>query len=281
MVEVSCPPGYEARLDRALADLVTDLSRTQARRLIDNGSVFVDGRRCRIASRVVRAGDRLRVESDPRMTEPMRLVILYEDETCLAVDKPAGMPAAPTRSAAVGTALDVAERQLRQRDGRACTVWLVHRLDAPTSGVLLFAKSRRAAAALSRAFQLQLVTKIYLARIVGRPVQSAGSIDRSLRNIGGRSAVRTDGRPAHTEWEVVSSDGHTSLVQLRPTTGRMHQLRVHLQAIGHPIVGDRLYGGPPAPRLMLHAATLIFPHPTTGRRIEIRSPIPAEFGSAS
>jgi len=278
-VEVSCPPGYDDRLDRALADLVTGLSRTQARRLIADGGVFVDGRRCRVASRIVRGGSRLRVATLPPRASEARLQILYEDEACVAVDKPADMPAAPTRSAAAGTVFDVLQRQLRERDRRPRALWLVHRLDAPTSGVLLFAKSREAAAALGRAFERQLVTKAYVARVAGHPSQPAGSVDLPLRNIGGRSAVRTDGRPAHTEWEVVSSDSHTSLVRLRPKTGRMHQLRVHMQALGHPIVGDRLYGGPVAPRLMLHAATLIVPHPSTGQPIEIHAPVPPELGA--
>ena len=229
-----------------------------------------------MASRVVRGGDELRVAEGALQRRTSSLKVLYEDDDCLVVDKPAGLPAAPTRSAAAGTALDIARRQLRRHQPTAC-LWLVHRLDAPTSGVLLFAKSQRAAAALGKAFQSRTLNKVYLARVAGVPGQLSGCIDLSLRNAGGRAVVAVDGRPAQTEWEMFAGEGDSALLRLRPLSGRFHQLRAHLSAIGHPVVGDRLYGGPPAPRLMLHAATLIFPHPTSGERVEVSAPPPREL----
>lgn len=263
-----------------MAQLLPDLSRGEARRLIAAGSVFVDGARCRVAARIVRAGARLRVVGEAPQASTEALPVIFEDADCIAIDKPAGMPAAPTRSAAAGTALDV----LAERLQRGASLWLVHRLDARTSGVLLFAKNRAAAGALGKAFQARIVTKTYLARVpLGletSPLRhdTSGSIDLALCNVGGRAKVVAEGKPARTEWQVLRRDGETMLLQLRPITGRLHQLRAHLHAAGHPILGDRLYGGPPASRLMLHAATLSFPHPRSGEPIEIAAPIPAIFG---
>ena len=264
-----------------------ELSRGAARRLIAAGSVFVDGVRCRVASRTVRAGTRLRVADEAPATPSITLSILHEDPECIAIDKPADMPAAPTRSAASGTALDVLAEQLTQRDGRRVQLWLVHRLDAPTSGVLLFAKTRTAAAALGKAFQDRAVRKTYVARVgigVGEsPLRTdeAGVIDLPLRNIGGRAKVALDGKPAHTEWRVLQRDEATVLVLLHPITGRLHQLRAHLRASGHPILGDRLYGGPSAPRLLLHAATLSFTHPRSGAPVEVAAATPESLSVGS
>lgn len=281
---VICPPGFADRLDRALAHLLPNLSRGEARRLIAAGSVFVDGARCRVASRTVRAGVRLRVAHAAPPAAAITLSIVYEDADCVAIDKPADMPAAPTRSASAGTALDLLPEQLNQGRSARIQLWLVHRLDAPTSGVLLFAKTRTAAGALGKAFEGRMVSKTYVARVgvgTGTSALSAGEsgmIDLPLRNVGGRAKVADDGKPARTEWRVLQRDGDTMLVQLHPITGRLHQIRAHLHASGHPILGDRLYSGPPAPRLMLHAATLTFPHPRSGARIEIAAPLPAELG---
>jgi RluA family pseudouridine synthase len=252
--------------------------------LIAAGGVFVDGARCRVASRVVRAGVRLRIAKEMPDTPPAPLVIIYEDADCIAIDKPASMPAAPTRSAAAGTALDALGDQLSRTAGRRVPLWLVHRLDAPTSGVLLFAKTRTAAGMLGKAFQERTMTKTYVALIgIGADTsalrtQAAGCIDLPLRNVGGRAKVVADGKPAQTEWQILQRGRDTMLLRLHPVTGRLHQLRAHLRAVGHPILGDRLYGGPPAARLMLHAATLSFPR--NGDPIEIVAPAPAIFALA-
>jgi 23S rRNA-/tRNA-specific pseudouridylate synthase len=159
-------------------------------------------------------------------------------------------------------------------------LWLVHRLDAPTSGVLLFAKTRTAAGVLGKAFQGRAVEKTYVARVAAGDAESvlrsqeSGEIDLPLRNVGGRAKVTAAGKPAQTKWRVLQRDADTMLLRLRPITGRLHQLRAHLHASGHSIVGDRLYGGPPASRLMLHAATLSVTHPRTGDHLEVTAPPP-------
>lgn len=261
------------RLDRLLPQLELAASRGAARRLIADGRVFVDGRRCKVASRIVRAGAALRVATtaSAATADAAALVILHEDDDVIAVDKPAGMPAAPTRTAAAGTALTALERQLRERDRRPTRLWLVHRLDTGTSGVLLFAKTKSAAGALGAAFAEGRVEKTYLARVASAPRTTSGRIELALATAGRTARVSPTGRPARTDWELVGADANGALLRLHPHTGRMHQLRVHLQAIGHPIVGDRAYGGPPAPRLMLHAAGIVIPHPRTGTALAVRS----------
>lgn len=274
---VTCPVGSDDRLDRVLASLWPATSRGAARRLIADGRVFVDGRRCRVASRLVRAGNVLHVappEAAARSAVAATPPILYEDDDVIAIDKPCGMASAPTRTAAAGTAHDVVLEALRARKRAPARLWVVHRLDVGTSGVLLFAKTRAAAAALSAAFADGRVEKAYLARVAAAPSTSEGRIDLALADAGRRTRVSPDGRAARTDWALVAADDQGALLRLRPHTGRTHQLRVHLQAIGHPIVGDRTYGGPPAPRLMLHAEHLVVPHPRTGAALDIRSASP-------
>ncbi len=269
MREIVCPAGPSDRLDRVLPRLVEGLSRSQARRLIAAGCVFLDGRRCQVASRTVHAGSSLRVEDAPTPV-PAKLVVLYEDAACIAVDKPAGMAAAPTRRASAGTALEELRRQHPSRGPAG--LWLVHRLDRDTSGVLLFALTRDAAGALDAAFRERRVAKEYLAWVAGRVEGETGRIDAALREDGLRSVVDPGGKTAETHWQVVGREDDRTLLCIRPTTGRMHQIRVHLQSIGHPVLGDRVYGGPRAPRLMLHAHSLTFTHPSSGSLVRVVSP---------
>lgn len=278
--ETLVPPGEPDRLDRVLARVVPELSRGAARRLIAAGCVFVNGRRCRVASRMLQPGDRLRVANAPAPAAVARLLVLYEDPSLIAVDKPAGMPAVPTRTASAGSAQDMLEKQADAR-GKRVRLWPVHRLDADTSGVLLFAKCAAAAEALSRAFRERAVEKRYLAVVAGVPPEERGTIDAPIAAAGRRAGVAAHGKDAVTEWVVLRRAGGGTLVALHPHTGRMHQLRVHLAHAALPIVGDRLYGGPPAPRLMLHAATLRVPHPVDHRPVDVWAPIPPEFSTSA
>lgn len=271
--EVICPAGFRDRLDRALSALLPGVSRGEARRRIAAGAVFVDGRCCRVASREVGAGSRLRLLPDgassasvPRPT----LVVLARDPDILAIDKPAGMPSAPTRQGAAGTALDLLQAE-------EPSLRLVHRLDAGTSGVLLFARSALAATRLSRAFQEGQVRKEYLALVRGIPTDEEGRIDLPLRSGANGSHVDPNGRPAVTNWRFLGRRGEDSLLQLVPETGRMHQLRVHLAHLGWPILGDRRYGGPPARRMYLHALRLAFPHPRSSQEMILETSRPEGF----
>jgi tRNA pseudouridine32 synthase/23S rRNA pseudouridine746 synthase len=202
-----------------------------------------------------------------------RPFLLHADAHCIVVDKPAGLPSVPGRPQALQ---DCAFSRVGAVHPGAC---VVHRLDMATSGLLLLARTPAAQRALSRAFEQRQVLKRYVAVVDGLLDPPAGEIrlpigahwpDRPRRRVDPET-----GQAALTRYRVLAAEAGHSLVELEPVTGRTHQLRVHLQAIGHPILGDALYAPPPvqaaAPRLMLHASVLAFPHPGTGEIFEIRS----------
>jgi tRNA pseudouridine32 synthase / 23S rRNA pseudouridine746 synthase len=191
------------------------------------------------------------------------LHILYQDEALIVINKPAGLLSVPGRG---DDLQDCALHRVQQHFAQAL---LVHRLDEATSGLLMFALSPDMQRALSLAFETRQVKKIYVARVHGLLQQSSGVIDAPIAKDWPRRPLHhvnfEAGKPAITPYQLLSIDEHTeqSLCQLEPQTGRTHQLRVHLEHIGHPIVGDKLYGLPndDAPRLMLHACGLELAHP--------------------
>jgi 23S rRNA-/tRNA-specific pseudouridylate synthase len=234
------------RLDQALA-LRTNLSRRKARELIAAGRVLVNQRSVRVASREVADDDELRVAE-----ELPRVALLASTEDWLAVDKPAGVPTQPPRDRAT-----ISLEEMLRIDYRE--IYLVHRLDTPTSGVVVFARNRAAAARLSALFASRAIRKTYLAAIDGKIEEQ--TIDTPV-----------DGKDAIT---IVRTRGG-NLVEAEILTGRTHQIRIHLASIGHAVAGDRRYGGPAAPRLMLHAWKL--EHDELGA---IVAPPPAVFGIGS
>ncbi|MBI3156333.1 MAG: RluA family pseudouridine synthase [Burkholderiales bacterium] len=197
---------------------------------------------------------------------------LHLDAELIAVDKPAGLLAVPGRTEPDCLA------------ARVQAAWpdalVVHRLDMATSGLMLFARGAVAQRRLGDAFAARRVHKRYVAIACGVLDGDAGTIDLPLAADWPRRPLqRVDhgrGRPSLTRWRVLARDARagTTRLLLEPLTGRTHQLRVHLQAIGHPIVGDTLYGGAPAPRLLLHAAQLALPHPADGRELVLDSTPP-------
>jgi len=274
------------RLDVLLAERIPELSRRRARLLIGAGAVSIDARRVLVQSRPVCAGQEivcnLQDFSFPDSRSEEMPAILHEDECLIAVDKPAGMPSHPTFARTIGTALQILEAALRSREGRKVPLWPLHRLDAATSGVLLFAKTQPAARAVNQNFARRRVVKRYHAIVAGVPSPETGEIRLALAEGHLRSEAREGGKEAVTRYRVVERfAGDRSLVDLEPLTGRMHQLRVHLAAIGHPVVGDSKYGGIAAARLMLHASRLELPHPRDGRPFTVESPLPAEIRAAA
>jgi len=212
------------RLDQAIAARFPQYSRRKARELIAGRRVLVNERLVSIASREVEDDDRIAVvEAEPE------LEIIGETAGWIAVNKPAGMPTQPARDRAVRSLEELL--RLRYRE-----IYLVHRIDTPTSGVVIFARTRAAAAELSRLFASGEIRKLYLAR-VDPPIVNELTIDTPIE---GKEAI-TIIRP------------HGDLVEVEIRTGRTHQIRIHLSGIGHPVAGDRRYGGLSAPRLMLHA----------------------------
>jgi len=232
------------RLDQAVAARFPDLSRRKARELIAAGRVLVNQRPVRVASRFVADSDQLAVAGDLPSIE-----ILASGDDWLAVNKPAGVPVQPTRDRATLSLEEMLRVEHRE-------IFLVHRLDTPTSGVVLFARTGDAAARFSGLFASGAIRKTYLA-VVGGTIDDETAIDTPI-----------DGKKALT----VVRPRAGSLVEVEIKTGRTHQIRIHLASINHAVAGDRRYNGPPAPRLMLHAWKL--QHESIG---EIEAPIPREL----
>lgn len=292
--EVRLPhPVPEMRVDKYLASRFHDHSRTFFGDLARRGGITVNGRVVPARTRV-RQGDVIRFAAPPAerlrpSAEPIPLSILYEDDLLMAVDKPPGMVVHPAKGHWSGTLVNAILYHCGTLPGEEHRPGIVHRIDVETSGVLLVAKDAETLPRLQRQFEHRKVRKTYLAIVHGSMSRDADAIALPL----GRSkrdhkkvAVRHDagGRAAHSDYEIVKRlPGHT-LVQVSPRTGRTHQIRVHLAAIGHPIVGDKDYG-PPSPltplpsmsRQALHAWKLAFIHPKTGKPIEVEAPLPPDM----
>ncbi|WP_323846454.1 pseudouridine synthase [Microbulbifer magnicolonia] len=206
-------------------------------------------------------------------TEPF-LSVVYTDESLLVLDKPSGLLSVPGRDPAHRDSL--ASRAQQRYPGAL----IVHRLDMDTSGLVIMARSPEAHRQLSAQFRNRAIEKVYCAKVWGELVDDSGEINLPLIcDWPNRPRQKVDfelGKPSVTRWEKISSAGGISLVRLMPVTGRSHQLRVHLQAIGHPILGDPFYAHPQAlaaaPRLLLYATELAFAHPETGEWMQFSSP---------
>jgi 23S rRNA pseudouridine1911/1915/1917 synthase len=287
--------GPAERLDLFLAARLPEFSRAAVQRLIRDGHATVNGAAARPAARV-RGGDRVEVTA-PRILPPsvdpedLPLRVLLDDPLFAVLDKTPDMAAHPGRGRLRGTIANaVAHRWGVAGAGGAHRPGIVHRLDLETSGVMVVAKTEAAHAALAAAFKARGVRKEYRALVHGDPAHDEDLIDAPLgRDLldGKRMAVRYDGggRDAVTEVVVAERFGAAAHVVCRPRTGRTHQIRVHLAHRGHPILGDRIYGrgrpGPvDVPRLMLHAARLVFPHPASGEPVAVEAPLPADFEAA-
>jgi 23S rRNA pseudouridine1911/1915/1917 synthase len=288
---LTVPPELDgARLDVALAALLPGTTRSAAQRLIDAGGVVLSHGNARPARNVV-PGLRITVtlkEQPPAVLVPSHrsLSIIYQDDDLAVIDKPAGLAVHP----GAGGEQDTLVHALLGHDpdiagvGDTTRPGLVHRLDKDTSGLIVVARTPAAHAALARQWHERRVTKGYKALVVGTPRQEEGLIDlpigRDPRNRK-RMAPATDGRPARTSYRLTRSYRGFSLLDVRIETGRTHQIRVHLAAMGHPVAGDDLYGGKRAPpgltRQFLHAYLLGFHLPSTGAYREFTSPLPPDL----
>jgi 23S rRNA pseudouridine1911/1915/1917 synthase len=294
---VPVPEGLDGeRLDSALSRMF-GLPRARAAELIADGSVLVGGKPAAKSDRVP-AGEWLDVTLPPPATAQLipeavpGLTVVYEDDDIVVVDKPQGVAAHPTPGWTGPTVLQglLAAGHTISTSGAAERQGIVHRLDANTTGVMVLAKSERAYSALKRAFRDREVDKIYHALVQGHPDPLRGTIDAPIGRHpsgDGRFAVVTGGRPSVTHYETLEAFRAASLVQIRLETGRTHQIRVHMAAVRHPSVGDRLYGADPVlaarlglTRQWLHAVRLSFAHPATGRRVEFASDYPPDLAHA-
>jgi 23S rRNA pseudouridine1911/1915/1917 synthase len=295
--QIEVPDGLDGeRLDAALARMF-GLSRTRAAELIADGLVLLGGRTASKSDRVL-AGDPLRVTLPaPPPAEPPRvvegLVILYEDDDIVVIDKPRGVAAHPTPGWTGPTVTGglIAAGHTVATSGAAERQGIVHRLDANTTGVMVVAKSERAYSELKRAFRERTVDKRYHALVQGHPDPLRGTVDapigRHPSSGDGRFAVVSDGRPSVTHYDTLEAFRAASLVSVHLETGRTHQIRVHMTALRHPCVGDLLYGADPVlsarlglTRQWLHAVSLSFAHPDDGRQVTFTSEYPEDLTRA-
>jgi len=282
-----------ARLDVFLA-AVSGATRAQVRRWIDAERVRVNGRPARPSQRLD-PGDE--VTAEPPAPEPsdlapeaVALAVLHEDADVIVIDKPAGLVVHPAPGHATGTLVNALLHYCDDLSGIGGVKrpGIVHRLDRGTSGVLVVAKNDAAHEALSRQFRDHSIERVYLALVRGSPGAEQGFVDRAIgrhRSDRKRMSVRTaHGREARTRWRVRQRFRRSdcTLLEVRPETGRTHQIRVHLAASGLPIVGDPVYGrshtGPcRLERPALHAAVLAFTHPRSGERLRFEAPLPPDL----
>jgi 23S rRNA pseudouridine1911/1915/1917 synthase len=304
-----------ARLDRWLAAQCPQLSRARLQQLIEAGLVQVNGAAAK-ASLKLRGGERIVVEERPRPplraeAESIPLEVLYEDDDMLIVNKPAGMSVHAGAGNSRGTLVNalLGRGQALSRGGAVAggdeplRPGIVHRLDKDTSGLIVIAKNDFAHAKLAESFRTRAVKKTYLALAEGKFEKASGKIDFPIgrdpvhrtrmkaftaqtKSAGGARPGVT--REALTEWRKLSDFGGAALLEVQLHTGRTHQIRVHLSAKKHPLVGDTLYGAssqlyagktelPALGRQFLHAVRLGFPHPRTGEWVEARAPLPQDL----
>jgi 23S rRNA pseudouridine1911/1915/1917 synthase len=292
------PEGLEGeRVDAALARLF-GISRTKAADLAAAGAVLLDGEIAGKSARVL-TGSWLEVTlPDPPAPVAMRaetvdgLRIVHDDDDIVVVDKPVGVAAHPSPGwngpsvigGLAGAGYRISTSGAEERQG------VVHRLDVGTTGLMVVAKSERAYTSLKRQFKDRTVEKVYHALVQGQMDPQRGTIDAPIDRHPQhewRWAVVTDGKPSVTHYETIDAFRHASLLEVHLETGRTHQIRVHMSAMKHPIVGDLTYGADPvlAKRLAilrqwLHAVTLGFEHPGTGQWVEFTSPYPADLQQA-
>jgi 23S rRNA pseudouridine1911/1915/1917 synthase len=280
------------RLDKFVGERCPELSRTHAQKLITGGFVTVNGRTAR-ASLKLETGDRVDVAIPPEAPSPLvpeaiPLNIIYEDNDLLVVDKPAGLAVHPAPGHPGHTLVNAVLNYLPglvENTDESGRPGIVHRLDKDTSGVILVAKNRLAQANLSGQFRSRSVVKSYLVLVRGRLTPESGIIEAAIGRDPRhrqRMAVVSRGREARTSYRVLKYIGGCSLLEIRPETGRTHQIRVHLAAIGFPVVGDATYGvpSPQLPRQFLHAYRLGFRLPSTGEYVEFESPLPPDLEQA-
>jgi 23S rRNA pseudouridine1911/1915/1917 synthase len=294
MIELEVTREHQGmRLDRFLAQALPQFSRARLQDWIRVGAVTWQGKKPR-PREAVQAGDVVRlveppVEPSVAQAEAIPLRILFEDDDLLVLDKPAGLVVHPGAGNPTHTLVNALLHHCpnlsgiggRQRPG------IVHRLDKQTSGAMVVAKNDATHQELSRQFADREITKIYLTLVTGVFRRKRGSIDASI----GRHPVHRKkmavnperGRTARTDYRVLQSEGGVSLVECTLHSGRTHQIRVHLHHLGHPVLGDNLYGRNrqmAAPRQMLHSWKLGFTHPRSGQRVLFEAPLPPDFQAA-
>jgi len=284
---VADKPGV--RLDKYVSEKYPELSRTHAQKLIGDGYITVNNEVVK-ASLKLNIGDKASVVIPPTPPSPLSpeaipLNIIYEDNDLLVVDKPAGLTIYPAPGHPSHTLVNAILSHFPDLPGNSLRPGIVHRLDKDTSGLMVVAKNSTAQLNLISQFKARSVVKAYLALVKGRLTPERGIIEapigRDSRNRK-RMAVVSEGRQARTQYQVIKYIGNYTLLEVMPETGRTHQIRVHLSAIGFPVVGDAVYGVKSAylSRQFLHASRLGFHLPSTGEYVEFTSDLPTDLAQA-
>ncbi|MFY9814592.1 MAG: RluA family pseudouridine synthase [Dehalococcoidales bacterium] len=281
------------RLDKFVSENCPGLSRSQAQKLIDEGNVLVNGI-AEKASHKTEAGEKIEITVPPPaptglLPEAIPVKIIYEDDDLLVIDKPAGLTVHPAPGHPSHTLVNAVLSHLNEieDDGEVTRPGIVHRLDKDTSGVMLVAKNNVALANLADQFKARTVKKTYITLVKGILRPDKGVIDAPIgRDSGDRKKMavtgESRGRAARTNYRVIRYVGKNTLLEIMPETGRTHQIRVHLAAIGYPVFGDITYGKKSAflNRQFLHAQKIGFNLPATGKWVEFESPLPEDLEQA-
>ena len=281
------------RLDKFVSENCPGLSRSQAQKLIDEGNVLVNGI-AEKSSHKTEAGEKIEITVPPPaptglLPEAIPVKIIYEDDDLLVIDKPAGLTVHPAPGHPSHTLVNAVLSHLNEieDDGEVTRPGIVHRLDKDTSGVMLVAKNNVALANLADQFKARTVKKTYITLVKGILRPDKGVIDAPIgRDSGDRKKMavtgESRGRAARTNYRVIRYVGKNTLLEIMPETGRTHQIRVHLAAIGYPVFGDITYGKKSAflNRQFLHAQKIGFNLPATGKWVEFESPLPEDLEQA-
>lgn len=291
-VEIEVPEALDgSRVDKAIAELL-DVSRAVASQVVEGG-VQVDGSDAD-ASHRVRAGQvivcRKPADTIRLAPEPVDFEVVHEDESVIVVDKPAGVVVHPGSGRTSGTLAAGLLDRYPELDGvGAADRWgLVHRLDKDTSGAIVVARTSGAFEDLTAELRRREIERVYVALVEGRMSAPTGTVDAPIGRDPSRPTCRAvvpGGKQARTHYEVTRhyEESDVSLLEVRLETGRTHQIRVHMAAIGHPVAGDARYGATrrdlDVPRTFLHASRVTFTHPTSGERITAEAPLPADLAT--
>lgn len=309
---VVSPDEIGERLDVVVASRLPGLSRSRVQQLLSQGNVTIDDAPVR-PSRRLKAGEQVLVRVPPPVSpadspepEDLPLDILHEDESIVAIDKPAGMAVHPAPGSPDGTVVNVLLHRILDLRGIGGELrpGIVHRLDKDTTGVMVVAKDERSLASLQSQFKKRAVEKTYWALVHGVPQHERGLLESPLsrhpkdrKRFTGRGSVdRPGARAARTRYAVLEIYEGASLLEVRPETGRTHQIRVHLSEAGHPLLADEKYGGARRDRSTmhrrpkeaaallghhaLHARRLVFAHPSSEELLELEAPLPEEWERA-
>jgi 23S rRNA pseudouridine1911/1915/1917 synthase len=285
--------GFPKRLDIFLTETGENFSRSYARRLIEEGIATVNGA-VKKPAYVLNEGDKLviAIPDAGKSQEGFEDLVLFEDKAIIAISKPAGLAVHPNaanwevnpQAALLGrptlVSMIFSARPAMCKGGME-RLGLVHRLDRDTSGLMLLAKTPEVQDTLKEYFKERMVEKTYLGAVSGIP-ERKGIIDAPIGRASGFKKIKVweYGRDALTEFKIKEKGKDCALLEIHPKTGRTNQIRIHLAHIEHPIMGDKLYGGPPAGRMLLHSFSLVFAHPLTGKQTRLEAPLPEDFKKA-